>query len=122
MTVNEQRLFKREQLIFNLRVFYGNSRLVAGYVRDLSTQGVQLLSEEPMEAAGRHTLRIELPHLIEHRRLLFLSVVNCWSDSELRGSFYESGYRFNSIDAATLRCLTGIMQRYGATPHLHSVG
>ena len=109
----------RQQLIYHLRMFDDATKQVAGYVSNISPEGVRLMTEEPIPLNSRFHFRLELPHLIEGKRVLELVAINMWTHTSDRSHFYESGFRFESLSATERECIARLMFDYGLGTGLH---
>lgn len=109
----------RAQLVYHLRMFHDESRDVLGYVSNISTDGVRLLTETPISVNSRLTLRLELPHTIVGVKVLSLQAINMWSNSSTRKNFYESGFRFTGVSGIEKECIARLMVDYGLGTSVH---
>ncbi|MBL4865444.1 MAG: PilZ domain-containing protein [Pseudomonadales bacterium] len=97
----------REVLYYNLRVFDIDTNKVAGYINDISVDGVKLLTALPVCKGEVRRFRIDLPrrssedgHFRAFRSIIF-DAVSAWASDDDRASFYECGFQFVNLDAAT---------------------
>lgn len=109
----------REQLIYHLRMFDDSTKRVAGYVSNISPEGVQLMTDEPIALNSRFHFHLELPHAIEGKRQLNLVAINMWSHTSERSHFYESGFRFEDLQPVERECIARLMFDYGLGNNLH---
>jgi len=97
----------REVLYCNFRVFDDETNRVAGYINDISIDGVRLMTEEPMSKGRVHRFRIELPKRsvgngrFRTIRSIVFQAVTTWGTDDDRTSFYDCGFQFVNLDVAT---------------------
>ncbi|MBE0582885.1 MAG: PilZ domain-containing protein, partial [Desulfofustis sp.] len=57
----DKRKVQRWHLVFYLRVFDGASTTIVGHLVDISSRGLMLVCDEPIEKGRALTLRMKLP-------------------------------------------------------------
>ncbi len=94
-----ERSIEREALIYHLRVFDIASDQVIGYVDDINTEGVKLLSEEPIPPNKISRYRMELPKFYEGKNSVEFMAVTTWSEGNRSSDgFCDCGVKFLNLD------------------------
>jgi hypothetical protein len=93
----DKRKTKRWHLVFYLRVFDGHGQRIVGHLVDISTRGLMLVSDEPIEKGRSLPLRMKLPKEQAGRQELTFSATCRWCRQDTNPDFYIAGFRIDSI-------------------------
>ena len=86
-----QRKVARRHLIYYLRVFDRNGKLVGNLV-DISTRGIMLVSDSPIELNKRFHLKMVLPETISGSREVEFEAESRWCQNDANQDFYDTGF------------------------------
>ena len=92
----EKRQLKRRHLIYYLRVFDRTTDQLIGYLVDITTGGLKLMSEEPLDINKTLQLRMELPVETSHKFInkpVTFDAVSLRSDVDVNPQFYITGFK-----------------------------
>lgn len=93
----EKRFVERKYLVFYLRVFDGMGSKVIGYLVNISSHGLMLLSDFPISVNEEYKLRMRLPHeLVEQGEIIF-NAVSRWCKNDTNPDFYLTGFQLHDI-------------------------
>lgn len=95
---NNQRKVARRHLIYYLRVFDRDSKVLLGNLVDISTRGIMLVSDQPLEVGKHYDLRMYLPESVEGSREVEFSAESRWCQNDANPDFYDTG--FELVDPA----------------------
>lgn len=111
--MNDNRNLKRRHLIYYLRVFNRATGEVLGHLVDMTTQGIKLISEKPVQPDTVYQLRIELPEeLTEQRKVSFdAESVKCVRD--INPDFFSTGFKIVNIDQNNTQILQFLISTFG---------
>lgn len=93
-----QRKVARRHLIYYLRVFDRDSKELLGNLVDISTRGIMLVSDHPLEVGKSFHLRMYLPETVEGSREVEFTAESRWCQNDANPDFYDTG--FELIDPA----------------------
>jgi len=93
----ERRKLERRQLIYYLRVFDRDTGELLGHLVDITTEGVMLISEAPLEADKVFHLKMRLPEQMAGSREVGFDAVSRWSKQDVNPDFYDTGFQFMDI-------------------------
>nr|MBN2277666.1 PilZ domain-containing protein [candidate division Zixibacteria bacterium] len=93
----EKRRLERRNTLYYLKVFDRNTRRLTGRLTDITTEGMKLVSDKPIEANRSYKLRIVLPEPIRGKNQIVLDAVSVWSKPDPNPAYYGSGFRFTDI-------------------------
>ena len=98
----------RHNLIYYLRVLDEASGRRLGYLADITTAGLMLMTEGPLPAGTPYRLKIEPPRAQKRGKAIVVSAVTRWSDKDKQSSFHRTGFELTDIslkDVASIRAL-----------------
>ncbi len=111
--VDERRTTLRRHLIYYLRVWDTKSDQVIGHVVDLTTEGMMLINEKPIEMNKKFQLEvrwntpdgesIKIPMYVESR----------WEKKDVNPAFYNTGFKLLTPDNETLDPIRDMINDYG---------
>lgn len=92
MLLNKRRL-EREQLDRFIRVIDSQSGKLAGFLVDLSVDGVLLGSNSPLDMSGTAQFKLELPDDVPGGEDVTFQAQGVWGNQGENSIFYETGFR-----------------------------
>jgi hypothetical protein len=90
--VIEKRTLKRWHLIFYLRVFDEDTTKLLGYIADISTCGMMLISDQPILLQRDYNLWVDVPQEDGPRVRVSLKARSLWSKKDVNPDFYDTGF------------------------------
>ena len=91
----ERRELKRRHLIYYLRVFDRNTDKIIGHLVDITTEGLMLISEGPLETDAIFELRMDLPSEIEGVRKMDCLAHSRWCRKDDNPDFFNTGFSYS---------------------------
>lgn len=92
MLLNKRRL-EREQLDRFIRVVDNQSGELAGFLVDLSIDGVLLGSDSPLDMSGTSKFKLEFPEDLPVNEEVTFDAQGIWGNQGENSIFYETGFR-----------------------------
>lgn len=89
---NNQRKVARRHLIYYLRVYDQETKALLGNLVDISTRGIMLVSDQPLEIGKRFSLRMYLPETVEGSREVEFSAESRWCQNDANPDFFDTGF------------------------------
>lgn len=88
---------KRWQLVSYLRVFeYGTNELI-GHLFDVTSEGIRLISEQPIATDKHYHLKMDLPGEADTVEPLLLTASCVWSKQDINPNFWDSGFQLLEV-------------------------
>ncbi len=87
-----RRKLKRRHLIFYLRVFDLDTSKLIGNIADITTEGVMLVSERPMDIGRMYHLSVKFPDRLEEDTEYTFHARCLWCKRDTNPSFLVSGF------------------------------
>ncbi|MDQ7074153.1 MAG: PilZ domain-containing protein [Gammaproteobacteria bacterium] len=113
--MNERRGAKRTHLMFHITVLDCDTDENLGYLVDLTTEGLLLISEEPPELNKVFKLCLHLPVDVFGMSELNLVAESRWCKKDLNPEFYDTGFRMIEVAQEQVEKINCMIEEYGFT-------
>lgn len=113
METYEKRKLKRRHLIYYLRVFDQKTGQLLGRLVDITTEGIMLISEKPIEVNRTYKVRMALPTQILRRSDMVFEAVSVWSKRDVNPDFFATGFRITGVSEEDVAVVERLIHRYG---------
>lgn len=110
--MKERRRYKRTNLIYYLAVFDRNTDNLIGYLANISSGGVMILSEEPLEINTVYKLKIELLSVLHKSKQIELDAKCVRREPDSNMDFYNYGFEFLKIDLGDIAKLRKLADKF----------
>jgi hypothetical protein len=110
--VTEQRKLQRRDLISYLRVYGEDPGKPIGHLVDITTEGIMLISEDPIETGRVFRLRMVLPAEIDGKREVLLTAESRWCSEDENPAFYDTGFRLTEFSPEQTKIIEHLIQNY----------
>jgi hypothetical protein len=111
--MHEKRRLKRVHLIYYLRIFDNQTNSQVGHLVDITTEGIMLISEEPVPIGKDFSFKMQLPGNITGREEINFKARCLWSRKDFNPDFFVSGYTIEEITAKEAKTITALINQYG---------
>jgi hypothetical protein len=111
--VPERRKLRRRYLIYYLRVFDRTDQQLVGHLVDITTEGMMLLSEEPIETDRIFRFRMVLPKEIQSSAQITFDAFGVWCKKDVNPDFYATGFKFKEITSRDIEVIEGLIDDFG---------
>ena len=111
--MRDKRKLKRRHLIYYLHVLERVSGNLIGYLVDISTEGIMIMSENPIEAGTVLELKIMLESEMSAKQYLYFdaSVLRCVKS--INGTTYDIGCKLLNLSPEDFREIEMIIDELG---------
>jgi len=89
---DNKRTVARRHLIYYLRVFDHATGKLVGNLVDISTKGIMVVSDNPIEPNTRYHLRMVLPDNLEGSKEVDFEAESRWCRNDANRDFYDTGF------------------------------
>ncbi|MDX1605101.1 MAG: PilZ domain-containing protein [Candidatus Competibacterales bacterium] len=104
---------KRWQLIFYLRVFDRETERQLGHIVDITTEGMMLISDQPIPLNTDFKLWIDVPQDDDQRERIYLDAHSLWSSKDVNPDFYDTGFRLQRLTPDRLEDIQILIGEFG---------
>lgn len=109
----EKRNFSRHHLMYYLRVFDGISSRVVGHIVDISSEGIMLITDEPIAVQEEYRLRMRFPGADSFQEELLMEAVCRWCREDENSEFYLAGFQIQDLPEGAESFLQGLIAEFG---------
>ena len=95
--MTESRTLKRRHPIYYLKVVDRNTERLVGRVADITTEGMRLVSEEPIASDSMLQLRIVLPEKGMKTRESDIDARGVWSGRDINPDLHSAGFQLANV-------------------------
>ena len=109
----DRRKIKRRHLIYYLRIFDRDSGELLGHLVDISTGGMMIISEQPLETRKRFRLRMVFPEKLLGKENFDFEARSLWCKPDLNPSFYDIGFSIENLSPEVIQTIEQLITEYG---------
>ena len=104
--MNERRRHKRRHSLFYIKVHDEGTGKTAGRLVDITTGGMMLVSETPIEVGTISKFKMPLPEKIHDVGEILLDARSVWNGPDVNDNFFDTGFEFiePAYEEITLIC------------------
>jgi hypothetical protein len=103
---------KRWQLVTHLRVFDYASNELIGHLFDVTSEGIRLISEQPITTGRQYHLKMDLPDEAES---LTLNAQSVWCQEDINPEFWDTGFKLLDVSNETKARIEDLIAELKAT-------
>ena len=93
----EKRNMERRHIMFYSRVFDRKTGKMLGYLGNITTKGMMIISEEPIPKLVEFKLRMDLPDDLYQKPALFFKASSLWCEPDIDPNFYNTGFKLRDV-------------------------
>jgi hypothetical protein len=109
----DRRSRKRRHVIFYSRVFDRNTGALLGHLMDITTEGIMLISDAPLEPSITYHLRMDLPEDVKAKPYLSFDALCLWCRPDVNPAFYNAGFRVINMTQEDIDLIENMIDEYG---------
>jgi len=110
---NDLRKLKRRHLIYYLEVFDETTGDLLGHLVDLTTEGIKLVSREPIAPGRTFTLKMLMPEEAVGVAQVVFSATSMWSRPDVNPAFHATGFSAPDLDEDTKALFIRLIELVG---------
>lgn len=110
---HEKRKFDRKQLLYYVKVFHHETGELAGYLADISTEGLMLFSRGEVRENEMFRFRINLDEEFQMEEKLVLDARSVWCRPDANPEYFIIGFELSGLDLAGIDTVKYVIQKYG---------
>lgn len=111
--MRERRKLTRLKLLYHLRVLDRDNFKLLGYLVDIHTEGMGIISEQLPEVDKTHSIRIILPEDFNGQDEIHFSAKLLWRSPYINPLFYHAGFKIQHIEKAHVQLLESLIHNFG---------
>ncbi len=110
--MSERRKIDRKYLIYYLRVFDRNTNQLIGNLVDITTKGLMIMSEIPINQNTIFNLAMDLPEPIRDSKKIMFDAKSVRCDQDPNPAFYNTGFEFVSINYEDIETIKALIEEF----------
>ncbi len=110
---NEQRRFDRKQLFYYLKVFHQETNELAGYLGDISTEGIMIFTKQAISLDADFKFTINLDEELEMDGKLTVEATSVWQEKDANPDYFIIGFKYIDMDQENLDLVKYLIKKYG---------
>lgn len=107
------RKLKRRHLIYYLKVMDRDTGELLGFLVDITTQGIMIMSERPIKTGGTFHLQILLPSSDDERKYLNFDARSKWCERSINTDFFDIGLELMNVNMDAFEAIEKIISELG---------
>lgn len=109
----EQRRMKRRHLIYYLEATDRETGKLIGFLVDITTKGIMLMSKTPIETGKIFQLRILLKTDLIEKKYLNFDAKSKWCEKSINTEIYDTGFELINKDISDFREIEEVIDELG---------
>jgi hypothetical protein len=111
--MRDKRKLKRRHLIYYLHVQERASGTTIGYLVDISTEGIMIMSDDPIAVGTVLELKIMLESEMSAKQYLYFDAKALRCEKSINGTSYDIGCQFLNLSPEDFREIEMIIEELG---------
>ncbi len=111
--MEERRKLKRRHIMFYSRIFDRKTGKLLGYLGNITTEGIMIISDEPIQVNFLYKLRMDLPEYIYQKSVLNFLGNSVWCKNDIDPNFFNTGFRLTKISKVDQGIISEFINDYG---------
>jgi hypothetical protein len=107
----EERKLKRIQVMSYLKIYYRETDIELGRVVDITTEGMRLCAEEPIQTDRTLTFRLALPLTSREKSEIVFDADVIWCRRAKNPDLYDTGIRLKNISPEKVEIIEDFMEK-----------
>lgn len=108
---NKRRL-KRKDLIYYLSLFDRNTGQFVGQLVNITTEGIMLISEDPIKPNQHFEFRMVLPEKIDGTEEILFDAKSMWCKKDVNPSFYDVGFQIENVASKDIGRIESLIHEF----------
>jgi len=111
--MSDKRRLRRNNLIYYLKVYNQKDGSLLGHLVDITSEGIMLVSEEPIATGVDFQLRLVLPRDIFGEGNIDFSAKSLWSKPDSNPDFQDTGFHLIDMPLEKVLLIKKLVSEYG---------
>jgi len=111
--MHEKRILHRNNLFYYLKVFEMNTNTLLGHLVDITSEGMMLISEQPIPTGVVYDLRLEFPKNIFGVEILDFSAHSLWTKPDTNPELHDTGFQLIDVPFEHILLIKRLVSEFG---------
>jgi c-di-GMP-binding flagellar brake protein YcgR len=108
----EKRKVRRRNSFYYLEVFEEETKNFVGRLINITTDGIMLESEEPIEVKKGYRLSMELPNSFVWKPKIIFDAKSVWCRKDGDFETYKAGFQFQNLDTKVEKQVNRLVEKF----------
>lgn len=108
-----KRYLKRHYLLYYLRVFNRVTGEVLGHLVDVTTQGIMILRDSPLESGLNYSMRLRWRNSRGKLQIADFEGTCRWCRPDVNPDFYDAGFLITKAEPETIEAIQSLISDMG---------
>ncbi len=108
----ERRREKRRHILYYLKLFDIKTGRMLGQLADITTSGLNMVSQVPVDAGRRFQLRMMLPEEISGCTAIFFEAECLWCRPDVNPTLHSIGFEFINVSPETINIIKNLINYF----------
>lgn len=109
----ERRHVQRRHLVYYLRAWDSSNNQMLGHIVDITSHGLMLISEEPIQVGDEYLLEVRLPDAKGNIQPYDFKAICRWCGVDGHNSLFDSGFEMVEKSSRAVYALQSLTNNYG---------
>lgn len=109
----QRREQKRRHLLMYLKAYDISSDKLIGRLIDLTSNGMMLLTEKPIDTNKIYLIKIELPEPIDGKNDITFDAKCLRCENDVNSDYYDAGFQIINLDSEEENIISKLIIRFG---------
>jgi len=109
----DKRIRKRRHLSCLLRVFDRNTGDAVGHLVDITTEGIRLLTDNPLKTGADYELNLDLSSIMNFEQRVVFDAHCIWQEQEFSSGSYNYGFKILKISKKGREIIEQLIEQFG---------
>jgi len=105
----KERSQKRWNLVQYLRLLKAENNEPLGHLVDLTTEGMMIISENPIPLGHTYNLRMLIPTEHNMTRMVALTALGLWTKKDVNPNFHDTGFKLINPSKHTVNAIKSLI-------------
>jgi len=110
--MEERRKLERSEIMFYSSVYDLKTGKHLGYLGNMTTDGIMIISEEPVDDNLHANLRIDVPVNLYKKSELKFEAISLWCEPDIDPKYYNIGFKITKIRPEDLTLIEKLVHDY----------
>ena len=83
-----------------------------GHLVNITTEGIMLISEKPIQTGKVYKLKMMLPRKILDYEEIVFEAKSIWCDNDINPAFYDTGFRMINVSPQDVEVIDNLIQNF----------
>jgi hypothetical protein len=110
--MQDRRKHQRKDLIYQLKIFNLDDNSFFGHLKNITEEGIMIVSGSEREVNVTHRIRMDLPKTIEGTNELVVKALILWTKKEIDTDYFISGLKLIDVSESEKEIIQLLIEHF----------